>query len=192
MRVGEGKEIGVNRILCISIFTYALYSVLLKIFFSHFREEENLSKARKLVRNRVEIRLQGCLTKAFMLSLIACCLTIVASLLCSRKILLSVIFFLNHWTLCVHCWLWGNGSLKCFPGGTSGKETACQCKRCRRRRFNPWIRKILWRRKWQPTLVFLPEKFHGQRRLGGLQYIGSQVVGHDWSDWAVWRKLLKD
>lgn len=92
MRVEEGKEIGVNRILCISIFTYALYSVLPKILFSHFIEEENLSKARKLVCNRVEIRPQGCLTKAFMLPLIACCLTIVASLLCSRKILLSVIF----------------------------------------------------------------------------------------------------
>ena len=36
-------------------------------------------------------------------------------------------------------------------------------------RFNPWfdlwVRKILWSRKWQPFAVFLPEKFHGQRRL---------------------------
>ena len=31
----------------------------------------------------------------------------------------------------------------------------------------PWIRKIPWRRKWQPTPVFLPEKFHGQRSLAG-------------------------
>ena len=30
-------------------------------------------------------------------------------------------------------------------------------------RFNPWVRKIPWRRKWQPTLVFLPGKSHGQR-----------------------------
>ena len=29
--------------------------------------------------------------------------------------------------------------------------------------FNPWVRKILWRRKWQPTPVFLPGEFHGQR-----------------------------
>ena len=37
-----------------------------------------------------------------------------------------------------------------------------------------------WRRKWQPTLVFLPEKSHGQRELGGLQSKGSQRVGHNW------------
>ena len=28
--------------------------------------------------------------------------------------------------------------------------------------LNPWVRKILWRRKWQPALVFLPGKSHGQ------------------------------
>ena len=47
-----------------------------------------------------------------------------------------------------------------FPGGTSGKEPTCQCRRCR---FDPWVRKILWRRKWQPTPVFLRGKSHGQR-----------------------------
>ena len=31
--------------------------------------------------------------------------------------------------------------------------------------FNPWVRKISWSRKWQPTPVFLPEKFHGKRSL---------------------------
>ena len=34
---------------------------------------------------------------------------------------------------------------------------------CRRTRFEPWIGKIPWRRKWQPTPVFLPGKIHGQR-----------------------------
>ena len=52
-----------------------------------------------------------------------------------------------------------------FPGGTSGKESTCQSRRCRRRGFDPWVRKIPCRRKWQPTPVFLPEKFHGQRSL---------------------------
>ena len=33
--------------------------------------------------------------------------------------------------------------------------------------FNPWIQKIPWRRKWQPTPVFLPEEFHGRRSLVG-------------------------
>ena len=47
----------------------------------------------------------------------------------------------------------------------SGKEATCQCKRCRRCRFNPWVGKIPWSGKWQPTLVFLPGKFHGQRSL---------------------------
>ena len=33
--------------------------------------------------------------------------------------------------------------------------------------FNPWVWKIPWRRAWQPTPVFLPRKFHGQRSLAG-------------------------
>ena len=37
----------------------------------------------------------------------------------------------------------------------------------KRHRFNLWVRKIPWRRKWQPTPVFLPGKPHGQRRLAG-------------------------
>ena len=38
----------------------------------------------------------------------------------------------------------------------SGKESACQCRICRRPGFDPWVEKIPWRRKWQPTPVFLP------------------------------------
>ena len=52
-----------------------------------------------------------------------------------------------------------------FTGGASGKEPACQCRRCRRHGFNPWVRKKPWRRKWQPTPVFLPGESHGQRSL---------------------------
>ena len=61
-----------------------------------------------------------------------------------------------------------------FPGGASGKE--------RRRGFDPWIRKIPWRRKWQPTPVFLPGKSHRQRKCGRLQSIASYRVGYDWRD----------
>ena len=43
-----------------------------------------------------------------------------------------------------------------------GKESACQCRRCR---FDPWVRKIPWRRKWKLTPVFLPGESHGQRTL---------------------------
>ena len=42
-----------------------------------------------------------------------------------------------------------------------------QCKRHRRHRFDTWVGKIPWRRKWQPILVFLPEQSHGQRSLAG-------------------------
>ena len=38
---------------------------------------------------------------------------------------------------------------------------------CRRPRFDPWVRKILWIREWQLTSVFLPGEFHGQRSLPG-------------------------
>ena len=41
-----------------------------------------------------------------------------------------------------------------FPGGASGKEPACQCRRCKRLGFDPWVGKIPWRKAWQPTPVF--------------------------------------
>ena len=47
------------------------------------------------------------------------------------------------------------------------KKTCLQCRRHKRRGFNPWFGKIPWRRKWQPTPVFLPGKSHGQRSLAG-------------------------
>ena len=37
-----------------------------------------------------------------------------------------------------------------LPGGASGKEHICQCRRCKRHGFSPWIGKIPWRRAWQP------------------------------------------
>ena len=39
------------------------------------------------------------------------------------------------------------------------------CLQCGRPRFDPWVGKILWRRKWQPTPVLLPGKSYGQRSL---------------------------
>ena len=51
-----------------------------------------------------------------------------------------------------------------LPRWLSGKkESACQCRRHRRPEFDPWIGKILWRRKWQPTPGFLPGESHEQR-----------------------------
>ena len=54
---------------------------------------------------------------------------------------------------------------KGFPGGACGKEPACQCRRHKRFGFDPWVRKIPWKRAWQPTPVFLPGESHGQRSL---------------------------
>ena len=47
------------------------------------------------------------------------------------------------------------------PRWLSDNESACQCRRHRRREFNPWVRKIPWRREWQPAPIFLPGKSHG-------------------------------
>ena len=53
------------------------------------------------------------------------------------------------------------------PGSASGKEPAYQCRRRKRHKFDPWVGKIPWRRKWQPISVFLPGKSRGQRSLLG-------------------------
>ena len=66
-----------------------------------------------------------------------------------------------------------------FPGGASGKEPACQCRRHKRRGFDPWVRKTPWRRKWQHTHVISSGKFHRQRSLAG--FMGSQTVKHNWT-----------
>ena len=54
----------------------------------------------------------------------------------------------------------------------SGKESACQCRRHRRCGFHPWVGKMPWRRKWQPTPVFSPGKFHRLRSLAGCSLRG--------------------
>ena len=50
-----------------------------------------------------------------------------------------------------------------FGGFPGAQWYTCQCRRHRRLRFNPWVGKIPWRRKWQSTVVFLPGKSHRQR-----------------------------
>ena len=45
-----------------------------------------------------------------------------------------------------------------LPWWFKGKESACQC---RRPGFRPWVRKVPWRRAWQPAQIFLPEESHG-------------------------------
>ena len=76
--------------------------------------------------------------------------------------------FLQMSEVWVSCRLFFSSSL-CWveelPWWLSSKESTCQCRRHRRCRFNLWVGKIPWRRKWQPTPVFLPGESHGQRSL---------------------------
>ena len=93
---------------------------------------------------------------------------------------ISGISILFHWSLCLYIYIYG------FPGGTIGKELACQCKRHKSQGFNPWVGKIrrspgggngnhssilAWRIPWTEESV-------------GLQSVGSQRVRHDWSNLA--------
>ena len=66
-----------------------------------------------------------------------------------------------------------------FPWWLSDKEFACWCRRCR---FYPWVGKIPWRRKWQPTPVFLPGKRYGQKSLVGCSSWGYKEL--DWTEHA--------
>ena len=63
-----------------------------------------------------------------------------------------------------------------LPRWLSGKESACQCRRCR---FDPWVRKIPWKWKWHPTPVFLPGKSHEQRSLADYSPWGCKNVGYN-------------
>ena len=63
-----------------------------------------------------------------------------------------------------------------FPGCAVVKIPPANCRRRKRNGFDPWIGKMPWKRKWQHTPVFLPEKSHGQRSLA------SSSWGHEESD----------
>ena len=63
-----------------------------------------------------------------------------------------------------------------FSGGISGKESACQCRRHKRCRFVPWVRKIPWRRAWPPAPVFLLGDSHEQRSLAGYSLQGRKEL----------------
>ena len=68
-----------------------------------------------------------------------------------------------------------------LPRWFSGKESVCQRRRRRRLRFDSWVRKMPWRMEWQPTLVFLPGKSHGQRSLAGYSPWGCKDL--DKTEW---------
>ena len=80
------------------------------------------------------------------------------------------------------------------PKWLSGKESACQCRRWKRRRLDPWVRKIPWRRKWQPAPVYLAWKIlwteeHGELQSMGLQswtWLSEQACTHRSTEWPFW------
>ena len=67
--------------------------------------------------------------------------------------------------------------------GASDTHPACQSGRCRRRGFHPWVGKIPWRRKWQPTPVFLPGESLGQSGLMGCSPKGHTELGMTEATW---------
>ena len=81
-----------------------------------------------------------------------------------------------------------------LPWWFSGKESTCPH---RRHRLDPWVGKIPWRRKWQPTPVFLPGEFHGQRSLADYSAWGrkesdktEQLTHTDTKFWYIFPFLL--
>ena len=65
---------------------------------------------------------------------------------------------------------------KWLPSWLSGKDSACQGKRCR---FDLQVGKISWKRKWQPAPVLLPKKSLGQRILAGYSLWAHKRLRHD-------------
>ena len=74
---------------------------------------------------------------------------------------------LYHLPICCVDYLLSAARMEGFPGGASGKEPMCQCRRHKIHGFYPWVGKIPWRRAWQPIPVFLPWESHGRKSLPG-------------------------
>ena len=70
-----------------------------------------------------------------------------------------------------------------FPRRHSDKESACRCRRRKKRELDPWAGKSPWRRKRQPTPASLPGKSHGQRSL-----VGCGPWGRKESDTSEWQR----
>ena len=71
-----------------------------------------------------------------------------------------------------------------FPSGTSGKESTCQCRICKRHWFHPWVGKIPPKEGIATHSSILAWRIPWTEEPGGLQSIGSQRVRHHWSDLA--------
>ena len=93
-------------------------------------------------------------------------------------------FFQIHtqqWNCWITWWFW-------FPGSTVVKNPPASAGDAKRCGFYSQVTKILWIRKWQPTLVFLPGKFHGQRGLVGYSPWGPKES--DMTEWLSTNKVV--
>ena len=93
----------------------------------------------------------------------------ISSMLRNVRIRLRSLWFTPGLAVC-SSWVCTDGihlQTRVFPGGDSGKETACQCRRLKRHGFDPWVGKMPWRRTQQPAPVFSPGKSHEQGGLTG-------------------------
>ena len=63
-----------------------------------------------------------------------------------------------------------------YLGAAVVKNPPANAEDAKRYWFNPWFRKIPWRRIWQPAPIFLPGKFHGQRNLAGYRACGCRKL----------------
>ena len=66
-----------------------------------------------------------------------------------------------------------------LPGWHSGKESTCQFRRYRRRRFKPWVRRIPWQKKMATHSSICAWEIPWTKEPGGLQFMVSQIVRHD-------------
>ena len=79
-----------------------------------------------------------------------------------KGVLVSLQLFLLYYLCTIAPCLYFQYGSSCI--GSCGQEPVCQC---RRLEFDPWVRKIPWRRAQQPTIIFLPGESQGQRNLVG-------------------------
>ena len=72
-----------------------------------------------------------------------------------------------------------------MPGRDSGKEPTCQCRRHKRCQFDPWVRKIPWRKALQPTPIFLPKESMdiGDWR-ATVQHVTKSCTGQKWKQFS--------
>ena len=101
-------------------------------------------------------------------------------------------FLNNNWAvLSIHKYLLSTVCKVVFPGRASGEEPACQCRRCRRRGFDPWARKIPLEEGMATHSSIHAWRIPWTEEPGGLQSIVSQRVRHDWSDLVCMHHMCK-